>query len=84
MSLEPDSARRVYDGRLLGLTVERWGEHEREIVEHPGAVAVVAKRQAVGVFAALPDGVRLLRVCHVDRGDRLERGAGRIEGVAIR
>jgi ADP-ribose pyrophosphatase len=26
----------------LGLTVERWGEHEREIVEHPGAVAIVA------------------------------------------
>jgi ADP-ribose pyrophosphatase len=32
----------VYEGRLLGLTVERWGEHEREIVEHPGAVAIVA------------------------------------------
>ena len=42
MSLEPDAARRVYDGSLLGLTVERWGEHEREIVEHPGAVAIVA------------------------------------------
>jgi ADP-ribose pyrophosphatase len=42
VSLEPDSARRVYDGRLLSLTVERWGENEREIVEHPGAVAVVA------------------------------------------
>jgi ADP-ribose pyrophosphatase len=42
MSFEPDSTRRVYEGRLLGLTVERWGEHEREIVEHPGAVAVVA------------------------------------------
>lgn len=42
MSLEPDSARRVYDGRLIGLTVERWGDHEREIVEHPGAVAIVA------------------------------------------
>jgi ADP-ribose pyrophosphatase len=27
---------------LLGLTVERWGENEREIVEHPGAVAMVA------------------------------------------
>jgi ADP-ribose pyrophosphatase len=24
------------------VTVERWGEHEREIVEHPGAVAIVA------------------------------------------
>jgi ADP-ribose pyrophosphatase len=42
VSLEPDSARRVYEGALLGLTVERWGEHEREIVEHPGAVAIVA------------------------------------------
>jgi ADP-ribose diphosphatase len=42
VSLEPDSARRVYEGSLLGLTVERWGENEREIVEHPGAVAVVA------------------------------------------
>ena len=42
MSFEPDGARQVYEGRLLGLTVERWGEYEREIVEHPGAVAVVA------------------------------------------
>jgi len=41
VSFGPDSARRVYEGRLVGLTVERWGEHEREIVEHPGAVAVV-------------------------------------------
>jgi ADP-ribose diphosphatase len=42
VSLEPDSARRVYEGRLIGLTIERWGAHEREIVEHPGAVAIVA------------------------------------------
>jgi ADP-ribose diphosphatase len=42
VSFEPDSARRVYEGRLIGLTVERWGANEREIVEHPGAVAVVA------------------------------------------
>jgi len=42
LSFEPDSARRVYEGSLLGLTVERWGENEREIVEHPGAVAIVA------------------------------------------
>jgi ADP-ribose pyrophosphatase len=32
----------VYDGSLLGVTVEQWGENEREIVEHPGAVAIVA------------------------------------------
>jgi ADP-ribose pyrophosphatase len=42
VSFEPDSARRVYEGRLIGLTVEQWGEHEREIVEHPCAVAIVA------------------------------------------
>jgi ADP-ribose diphosphatase len=42
VSLEPESARRVYEGRLLAVTVERWGDNEREIVEHPGAVAVVA------------------------------------------
>jgi ADP-ribose pyrophosphatase len=42
VSLEPDHSQRVYDGRLLGLTVERWGQNEREIVEHPGAVAIVA------------------------------------------
>jgi ADP-ribose pyrophosphatase len=42
VSFEPDSARRVYEGSLLALTVEQWGENEREIVEHPGAVAIVA------------------------------------------
>jgi ADP-ribose pyrophosphatase len=42
VSLEPDSTRSVYEGRLLALTIECWGEHEREIVEHPGAVAIVA------------------------------------------
>ena len=39
---EPDESRTVYEGKLLDVTVERWGEHEREIVEHPGAVAIVA------------------------------------------
>jgi ADP-ribose pyrophosphatase len=38
----PDSSRVVYDGKLLDVTLERWGEHEREVVEHPGAVAIVA------------------------------------------
>jgi ADP-ribose pyrophosphatase len=42
VTLEPDATHSVYHGRLLGLTVERWGENEREIVEHPGAVAMVA------------------------------------------
>jgi ADP-ribose pyrophosphatase len=40
--LKPDDTRTVYDGKLLDVTLERWGKHEREIVEHPGAVAVVA------------------------------------------
>ena len=40
--MKPDDARTVYDGRLIDVTVERWGDHEREIVEHPGAVAIVA------------------------------------------
>jgi ADP-ribose pyrophosphatase len=32
----------VWQGKLLAVTVERWGDREREIVEHPGAVAIVA------------------------------------------
>jgi ADP-ribose pyrophosphatase len=40
--MRPDDSRIVYDGKLIDVTIERWGEHEREIVEHPGAVAIVA------------------------------------------
>jgi len=40
--MKPDDSRTVYDGNLFDVVVERWGEHEREIVEHPGAVAIVA------------------------------------------
>jgi ADP-ribose pyrophosphatase len=40
--MKPDEARIVYDGDLIDVTVERWGDHEREIVEHPGAVAILA------------------------------------------
>ena len=39
--MKPDSTRTVYDGKLIDVTLEGWGEHEREIVEHPGAVAIV-------------------------------------------
>jgi len=42
VSLTPDESRRVYEGSLIDVTLERWGDHEREIVEHPGAVAIVA------------------------------------------
>jgi ADP-ribose pyrophosphatase len=40
--MRPHEARPAYRGRLIGVTVERWDGHEREIVEHPGAVAIVA------------------------------------------
>lgn len=40
--MKPDDSRTVYDGKQFGVTVERWGAHERDIVEHPGAVAIVA------------------------------------------
>jgi ADP-ribose pyrophosphatase len=40
--MKPDSSRTVYDGRFIDVTLERWGEQDREIVEHPGAVAIVA------------------------------------------
>lgn len=37
----PDRIERVYDGKLLEVVVEHWGESEREIVKHPGSVAIV-------------------------------------------
>ena len=40
--MKPDETRTVYDGKLIDVTIERWGETDREIVEHPGAVAIVA------------------------------------------
>lgn len=42
MTPGPDDVRLVYEGSLVDLVVERWGEHSREIVRHPGAVAIVA------------------------------------------
>jgi ADP-ribose pyrophosphatase len=43
--MKPDESRTVYDGTLIDVMLERWGDHEREIVEHPGSVAVVAVDQ---------------------------------------
>jgi ADP-ribose pyrophosphatase len=40
--MKPDSSETVYDGKLFDVTLERWGDQKREIVEHPGAVAIVA------------------------------------------
>jgi ADP-ribose pyrophosphatase len=40
--MKPVESRTVYEGSLIDVTVEQWGDYEREIVEHPGAVAIVA------------------------------------------
>ena len=40
--MKPKDARTVYEGKRFDVVVERWGDKEREIVEHPGSVAVVA------------------------------------------
>jgi ADP-ribose pyrophosphatase len=47
--VQPDSSERVWQGRLLAVTLERWGEHEREIVEHPGAVVILSIDRAGNV-----------------------------------
>ncbi|MFY9577828.1 MAG: NUDIX hydrolase [Gaiellaceae bacterium] len=39
---EPSGSRKVYDGDLFDVLVENWNGREREIVEHPGATAIVA------------------------------------------
>jgi ADP-ribose pyrophosphatase len=58
--VKPDEARTVYDGKLIDVTLERWGDHEREIVEHPGAVAIVAvdQDQRVWLVRQLRESVR--------------------------
>jgi ADP-ribose pyrophosphatase len=40
--MKPDRVERIYDGKLIDLVVETWGDNEREIVEHPGSVAILA------------------------------------------
>jgi|SRR5579884_320842 len=40
--MKPDETRVAYDGKLIDVVIERWGDNDREIVEHPGAVAIVA------------------------------------------
>jgi ADP-ribose pyrophosphatase len=40
--MKPDQSRTVYDGKQIDVKLERWGGNEREIVEHPESVAIVA------------------------------------------
>jgi ADP-ribose pyrophosphatase len=70
--VKPDESRMVYDGKLFDVTIERWGDHEREIVEHPGAVAIVAV-DTDGMVAL----VRQLR--EAARKELLELPAGTLE-----
>lgn len=42
MKPRPDAARQVFTGRLISVSVEQWGSHEREVVVHGPAVAIVA------------------------------------------
>jgi ADP-ribose pyrophosphatase len=72
MTLEPDEVERVYDGSLIDLVVETWGENTREIVEHPGSVAIVAVDQEERVIL-----VRQLR--EPARKQLLELPAGGLE-----
>lgn len=72
--MKPDGAKTVYDGDLIDVTLEQWGEHEREIVEHPGAVAIVAvDRQGTGAL------VRQRR--EAVRAQLLELPAGTLEAA---
>jgi ADP-ribose pyrophosphatase len=40
--VKPDEIRTVFDGKKVKVDVERWGDADKEIVRHPGAVAIVA------------------------------------------
>ncbi|MDP9309238.1 MAG: NUDIX hydrolase [Actinomycetota bacterium] len=40
--MKPEESRRVFEGKLISVDLERWSDHEREVVHHPGAVAIVA------------------------------------------
>ncbi|MFL5948051.1 MAG: NUDIX hydrolase [Gaiellaceae bacterium] len=40
--MRPEESKRVFEGTQISVDVERWGKREREIVRHPGAVAIVA------------------------------------------
>jgi len=39
--VKPDGSRKGFQGKQISVDVERWGDTEREIVRHPGAVAIV-------------------------------------------
>jgi 8-oxo-dGTP pyrophosphatase MutT (NUDIX family) len=70
--MKPDESRVVWDGKLFDVVVERWDDREREIVDHPGAVAIVAIDDEGCVNL-----VRQLR--EATRGELLELPAGTLD-----
>jgi ADP-ribose pyrophosphatase len=68
----PDAAEAVFSGRMVGVTVERWGDSEREIVERADSVAIVALDPAGDLVL-----VRQLR--EAARGELLELPAGTVD-----
>ena len=58
--MKPDESRRVFEGKRISVDVERWCGHERDIVRHPGAVAIVAvdAEQRVTLVRQLREPVR--------------------------
>jgi ADP-ribose pyrophosphatase len=40
--MKPEGRRTAWEGELFDVVVERWDGRDREIVEHPGSVAIVA------------------------------------------
>jgi 8-oxo-dGTP pyrophosphatase MutT (NUDIX family) len=42
MTRAPDEKQTAFQGELIRVVVERWGDRSREIVEHAGSVAIVA------------------------------------------
>jgi ADP-ribose pyrophosphatase len=40
--MKPDETRTIFEGSMVDLVVEHWGDKEREVVRHKGAVAIVA------------------------------------------
>ena len=70
--MRPDASHPAYEGRLVGVTVERWGKREREIVERPDVVCIVPVDTEGYVTLG-----RQLR--EATRRELLELPAGRIE-----
>jgi ADP-ribose pyrophosphatase len=81
--MEPEGARSVYRGEYLGVSVEVWDGREREIVERPDVVAIVAvdRERAVTLVRQIrpPARRQLLEVPagRVETGEALLDGAQR-------